>query len=182
MVGSENAPYTLSSDQKAAQIMLYTNLGVYWGEVVVAQQIRVSTWLRTTAAPESITLYNAKALITTHPGQPKPIGFQEMHIFANQVLAYHLMPPQQDPLDYDPSEPNRKMVSVTALIGSFRLDGSMRMSTISNLRHYLDITREMFTPLYDVKITNTILTGMGAIKVPYVLLRQATSILAVTND
>ena len=75
MTEAVNPPlYTLASDEKVAPIMLYTHTALVWGEAILKKQIRASTWLRTNAAPDSITLYNARVLITTAPTQaPRPL-------------------------------------------------------------------------------------------------------------
>jgi hypothetical protein len=54
-----------------------------------------------------------------------------------------MIPPHQDPVDYDPNEPNRMMVPVSAMVGSFRFDGMLRMSTQSNLFTFLEVIKEV---------------------------------------
>lgn len=170
-------PYTLGPDEKAAAVMVYLPTAVCWGEVVVKELIRVSTWLRTNSAPNYLCLYGAK-FMNTSSSTPRPISFPTLEVNVSTVMAYHLIPPAQDPLDYDPSEPNRKMEPVTALVGSFRLDGSIRIASISNLARFLEVTKEMFTALYDVDISSPGIQGLGVMKVPFVLVRQANTIFA----
>lgn len=167
--------YTLAEDEKVAALMLYTTNALIWGEVIVKQAIRVSTWLRTNAAPDKVVLNNAKLLLTTTPNS-QPVGFHEMIISVPTIYAYHLIPPASDPLDYDPTEPNRTMLPVSILIGSSRINGKMRMTQSSNVKKYLDITRETYTSIYDAEITNLLLPTLGKLKVPYVQVRQETSI------
>jgi hypothetical protein len=171
------APFTLEDDEKTASLMLYTSNALIWGEVVVKQAIRVSTWLRTNAAPDMITLYNSKFLMTT-TANSQPVGFREMIVPVTAVYAYHLIPPASDPLDYDPTEPNRIMVPVTILIGSSRISGKMRMTQSSNVKKYLDVTHESYTSIYDAEITNILMASLGKLKVPYVQVRQETGIFA----
>jgi hypothetical protein len=95
-----------------------------------------------------------------------------MHIATHQIEAFHLLPPASEPLDYDPTEPNRRMQPVTALLGSFRMDGSLRLSTQSNLTKFLDIARETFTPLYDSQVSNPHIPSIGTLSVPYLLVRM----------
>jgi hypothetical protein len=166
-----------TGDEKVVPIMVYTSASLCWGDVTVKEVIRVSTWLRTNNAPNFICLQNAKVL-STNGAQTKPVYFQELYLVAAKILAYHLIPPATDPLDYDPSEPHRKLEPVTAILGPFRLDGKLRMATISNLGHYIDVNRETFTSLYDVEISNPMIQGLGIIKVPFVLLRQAEAAFA----
>ncbi len=178
MTESIPAPlYTLTEDDKAASIMLYTANALIWGEVVVKQAIRVSTWLRTNVAPDKIVLYGAKLLLTT-TAAAQPSGYREMIVPASAIGAYHLIPPASDPVDYDPTEPNRIMVPVSVLIGSSRINGKMRMTQQSNVQKYLDVTHESFTSIYDAEITNVLLPSLGKLKVPYVQVRQETGIFA----
>lgn len=174
-------PYTLSPDEKSAGVMIYTATGVSWGEVVVKNQIRVSTWLRTNAAPEIICLYNAKTLFVSGGGSAKVLPFREQHISANQVLAYHLLPPAKEPVDYDPTEPNRRMDPVSVLIGQFRLDGSVRVASRTTLATHLEISRETFSPLYDVEVTCPILPSLKPVRVFYALIRHQSAAFGVRN-
>ncbi len=170
----------IKADEKSAPVMFYLPHAVVWGNVVVKQAIRVSTWLRTNAAPDLIALYSARLVLTTPPpgSQIKPMTFSEMFIRAGEVLAYHLIPPASDPLDYDPTEPNRHMDPVTAVIGNFRMDGLIRLAGQTGLAHQLDLNREVFTTLYDVSITYPTLPALGVVSVPYLLIRQAAAAFA----
>jgi hypothetical protein len=172
--------YVVGKDEKSAPVMVYTVTGIVWGDVVVREQVRVSTWLRTNMAPDNVCIFNAKALITTNNTTPKPIQLKEIHISLTQILAIHLIPPAQDPPDYDPTEPNRVMTPAAALVGTFRFDGKMRMSTVTNLAKYIEITRENFTGLYEVDISCPVMPALGTLKVPFVLVRQATTFFALT--
>ncbi|MCA1953551.1 MAG: hypothetical protein LDL12_00210 [Anaerolinea sp.] len=174
-------PYQLTDEQKSASFMAYTTTALYWGEVVVRNSIRVSTWLRTNAAPETITIYNAKVINITANGTPNPMKFTEVHVPNASILAYHLIPPDKDPLDYDPTEPHRVMDPVTAIIGTFRIDGKMRMSTRSTLKKYIEVTRELFTTLYDAEISNPVMPALTKMKVDMVMVRQATCVFCLVN-
>ncbi|MEN4013287.1 MAG: hypothetical protein AB1453_15095 [Chloroflexota bacterium] len=167
-----------AADEKVASVMVYMSGRLVWGEVIVKDSIRVSTWLRTNAAPELLTFYNAKILITTQSDNPRPILQSELSLFASQIIAYHLIPPQQDPVDYDPTEPNRIMEPVTVWADTFRMDGHMRLSAISSLKKYLDVTREIYTSLYNVDVSNPLIPDMGILKVPYIIVRQTSVLFA----
>ena len=86
-----------------------------------------------------------------------------------------MLPPAQDPPDYDPTEPNRYMNPTTVLIGTFRLDGHTRLSTVTKLGKYLEVTTETFTSLYDVDVRCTVMPALGVMKVPFALVRQSES-------
>ena len=173
MTTAESRALTIGEDDKAASIMLYTDQYLIWGEVIVKQVIRLSTWLRSNAAPEVIHLYNARSLITTFPGTPHPYFSPEVLIFSNQVIGYHLVPPNKDPIDYDLSEPNRTLFPIMVRVGTFAFEGKMRLSILSSPAKYLEINREEFTGLYDVEINNTIIPELGHMHVPFVLVRQS---------
>ena len=164
-------PYDLQPDEKATAVMSYTLSSVAWGEVVTKEAIRVGTWLRTQFAPQYIALYDAK-LILTGGTMHTPFPFRELYVPTAQIVAFHLVPPTVESLDYDPQEPMRKMEPTTALVGPFRLDGCIRMSTHTNLERYLDLSTEAFTPIYEVDITQPTTPGLRPLHVPYVLVRR----------
>jgi len=137
--------------------------------------------LRTNASPDIVCLYNAKTLTTTTSVTPKPLQFIEMHIANQQILAMHLMPPAKDPLDYDPSEPNRRMDPVTVLVNTFRVDGLMRIAAKSNLAKYLEVTRENFAAIYDAEITCPVMPSLGVMRVPYIIVRMTSSMFAIRS-
>ncbi len=163
--------YKLQDGDKVTVVMSYTLNSVAWGEVITKEAIRVSTWLRTPMAPQYVTLFDAK-LILTGGAQHPPQSFRELHVPTAQIIAFHLVPPAHETLDYDPQEPMRKMEATTALVGSFRFDGCIRMSTQTSLERYLDVAKETFTPLYEVDISQPTAPGIHALHVPYVLIRR----------
>ena len=158
--------------------MVYTATSICRGEVVLKEQLRGSIWLRTNAAPDTVCLYNAQVLNVNNNGAPKPIVFPELHISVAQIHIFHLVPPTQDPLDYDVKEPNRKLEPVTLLCAAFRIDGLIRISTQSNLAKYVELTREVFTSLYDAEISCSLLPAIGTIKTSYAIVRQSISMFA----
>jgi len=178
MTATQPVHYTVGSDEKVAQVMAYTTTSLVWGDVVVKEMIRVSTWLRTNAAPDRITLYNAKVLVTTSASASKPSSFSEINISVPSILAFHLSPPAKDPTDYDPTEPNRKMDPVSALVGAFIFKGKLRLSSSLDLRRHLEVNREPYTALYDVEVTHLLMSNFGPIVAPYVLVRQETAVFS----
>lgn len=173
----------LNADEKSANVMAYTLSGVYWGKVVIKAAIRPSTWLRTNVAPDYIRMYSARAVITAaSQNAPRPLFFSELNLPTCEVRAFHLIPPAQDPPDYDPTEPNRRLESITALIGAFRFDGGLRIAASSSLSKYLDVIRESFTGLYEVDISNLAIPAMGVMHVPFVIVRQANTVFARRSE
>jgi hypothetical protein len=165
-------PVALAEGEKSSLLMIYSPASLVRGEVVTAAAVRVSTWLRTQAAPEYLQVHNAQVLLLGVSGPGGSINFQEYYIPTSQISAYHIVPPASDPLDYDPSEPNRRMEAVTILVGGFRFNGKLRMAGQTNLNKYLDLSHEAFMSLYDIDITNPAMPGMGLIHVPMALVRS----------
>ncbi len=172
----------LADDEKLSLVMVYTNYLLCWGEVITKEVIRVSTWLRTNAAPDHITLLNARALQVQQSAPQKPIGFNEMHIPLEQITAFHLMPPAHDPLDYDQRDGMRKLEPVTVMVGPYRFDGNLQIAQKADLQKYLEVTKEMFTALYDVDITYPMVTASGKLKVPFLIFRFTDALLASSTN
>lgn len=179
--GTVPKPYTLELGDKATLVMVYTINMLVRGEMITKEHLRVSTWLRTQGAPDFVGLYNANVLVFGGPAGVQQTNFQEYYIPTQQIMAYHLVPPIKEALDYDPSEPNRKMEPATLLVGSFRFNGHIRMAAQSKLGKFLEIARESFFSFYDVEITNPGLPSAAALKVPIALVRLSTAILAVRS-
>ncbi len=171
-------PYILGPDDKVTPMMIYTLQNLFVGEAVTKTMVRISTWLRTNTAPERITLYNARVINILNATPPRPMQLTEVNISLSQVLAYHMSPPGKEPLDFDATEPNRKMEPTTMLVSSFRIDGNLRISTRSSVTKFLEVTRENFTSIYDAKITNILITSLSPIAVPFLMVRQETTLFA----
>ncbi len=165
-------PYNLDPEDKVTKVMAYTPDLFSWGDVIVKKALRVSVWLRTQMAPQYISIHRAQVLTvgTINPSQIQT--FSELYVPTLHIIAFHIMPPDQEPVDYDEREPNRRMEPITALVGPFRFDGSVRMSTQTNLERFLDVTKEAFIPIYQVEITQPSSPSMGVIRVPMALLRR----------
>ncbi len=168
---SPSHAFTLQPDEKLAPVMIYTASNMCWGSVILKESIRPSTWLRTPAIPRFIRLREATMLRIAPGSSFKPISMAELHIPSSQVIAYHLKPPDADPLDYDPKEPMRKLEPVAALVGEFRFDGVFRMSTHSDIERFLDVAKEAFLGMYDVTISLPILPAFRQIRIPFTLIR-----------
>jgi hypothetical protein len=134
----------------------------------------VSTWLRTPTAPPFLTLYDSQVLFAA--GAAVTLPYRRLFVPAGQVLAYHMIPPAQDPPDYDPKEPNRKMEPTTMLLGPFRMDGHLRMATSVDLGRYLEVMGENYTSLYDVTISLPQRPNMKPLHVPFVLVRRDAAV------
>jgi hypothetical protein len=170
-MSEKNKPYTLADDEKATPVMVYTLTNLSWGEVITKSQVRVNTYLRT-LNPDYVSLYDARSL-AVGAGTSQPIVLSEVHIRTPQVIALHLLPnAPAEPADYDPAETNRKMEPVTALVGPFRFDASMRISNLLTLAKHVEITTDTYITLYDAAASCPLIPGMGAVRAPLVLVRR----------
>jgi hypothetical protein len=171
-------PNTPAPDEKITPVAVYTMTGLAVGRLITKEQLRVSTWLRTDMAPQYLSLHQARFLSLAGTGTSQSLAFSELHIPTAQVIAFHLLPPVSDPLDYDPNELHRKMEPTTIMVGFFRFDGFMRISTYSTLGKYLEVTKENFTPFYEVEVSNLALPSLDVVRVSYALIRQDTALFA----
>lgn len=159
-------------DEKIASVMIYTTDALLWGDIVIKTGIRVSTWLRTQGVPRFVRIFNANRIRFAATGSARPLGVPELFLPSDEITAFHLKPPATDPVDYDPQEPNRKMVPVSAFVGWFRFNGLLRMSNVTDVDRYLDVAKEPYIPVYDLTITNLSVPNMAAIQTPYALVRS----------
>lgn len=175
---SENPPQLPGPDEKTIPLMAYTTEGILIGDAVAKTNIRFSTWLRSPAVPDRICFLNARFIRVTPGTAPKPAAFRQVFLPTASILCYHLTPPAEDPLDYDPTEPNRTMEPVSAFTGPFRLDGLMRVPSRTGLSGYLQITQEIFISLYDTDISCPAMPSLGVLRSPFVLVRQLQTAFA----
>jgi len=174
-------PIVLAPGNKSSSIMIYNQTHLVRGEVVTPEALRISTWLRGQGAPDYIHIYNAHVFQQGLSGPSQSKSYREYFFPANQVSAYHLIPPASDPVDFDPSEPNRRAMPVMVLIGGFSFNGNLRMTVNTSLSRFLNVNRETFITLYDIEISNPALPAMGVIHVPMALIRNR-SVMLVARD
>jgi len=165
-----HTPYTPAADEKLSLVMAYTQNGLVRGQAVTKESVRVSTWLRTDGAPEYIRLIQPQLLILAG-GQVKTSSCGELLVPASQVLGFHLMPPAQDPPDYDESERNRAWVDVTVMITSFLVKGKVRISAQTGFVSSISTSRVAWMSVYEADISNPIVPQMGHIQVPMLVVR-----------
>lgn len=163
-------PYRLEPDDKVTPMMVYTNTSMARGEFVSKEVVRVGTWLRTVSGIAYISLYRAQTMTSTG-ATPQVASFSELHIPINQLVAYHILPPASEPLDYDPTEPHRKMEPLVLNFGQFRVLGKLRIGETSNLTIHLKTSREAYMSIYDVEVSNPSVPNMAPIKAPMMLLQ-----------
>jgi len=163
--------YTLAEDEKTTLVMMYTANMLIRGEVITKTSLRVSIWLRTQSAPEFMHLLKVNVLTLGGGGPAKSASLPELIVPTEEVLAFHMAPPTFDPVDYDETEANRVMEPVSVLVGTFLMNGFMRLSTQSDVATNLSVTHSKWISLYDLGISNPYLANMGVMKVPMALFR-----------
>jgi hypothetical protein len=161
--------YILRPDEKTTPVMLYSRNSVIRGEAVVKQNVpRVNIWLRTDGAPRYVHILKPQVLV--FGGSPaKALSYSELYFPTSDVIAFHTLPPTDEPLDYDSSEADRKMEAVELLIGTFVMKGNIRISTHTEVGTSLEVARVSWMSVYDVWITNPSLPQMPALQVSMVL-------------
>jgi hypothetical protein len=161
--------YILRPDEKTTPAMLYSKEGVVRGEVVVKQNVqRVNIWLRTDGAPRYIHILKPQVLV--FGGNPvKALSYSEIYFPTSEVVAFHTLPPAEEPLDYDSSEADRKMEAVELLVGTFVMKGNIRISTHTEVDTSLESARVSWLSVYEVWITNPYLPQMPALQASMVL-------------
>ena len=161
--------YTLASDEKATLVLAYTHNMLIRGEAVTKDNVRVSVWLRTDGAPNYIHLLNAQILIFGG-GAPRSLSYSEFYLPVQEVVIFHVAPPNNEPLDYSPDEKNRTMETVTVMLGAFMLKGKVRYSAQTRLGSSLEVARTAWMSFYEVDISNPYLPQL-AMHVPMLLMR-----------
>lgn len=168
---------TLASDEKSTLVMVYTHSELLRGEVVTKQNVRVSIWLRTDGAPRYFHLMNAQKLFLGS-GPVKSSNHSEIYVPIAEVIAFHIAPPAQDPLDYEEGEKNRATQLVFAGVGSFIFKGIVRYSSQTGFNASLEMVHSWLS-MYDTEITNPGLPQMSALVVPMLLVNPGQVTFAV---
>ena len=171
--------YILRPDEKTTPVMLYTPDRLVRGEVVTKGGVRVNIWPRTDGAPKYMHLLNPQVLV--FGGSPvKAHTFSEIFFPSAELIAFHTLPPTEEPLDYDQNESNRMMQDVEVLAGTFVMKGKLCISTQTELVSSLEMARVAWLPLYEVEISNPYLNQMPPLHVPMVLINPANVSFALT--
>ena len=161
--------YTIGSDEKITPVMLYTQNALVRGDVVTKTNVlRVNIWLRTDSAPKYMHILKPQ-MIVFGGGPVKPISFSEVYFPTTDVIGFHILPPTEESLDYDPNEANRMMQEIRVVMGTFLVKGKIRISTQTDLGTSLEVGRQPWLSIYDVEIVNPYLPQMPPMYVPMIL-------------
>jgi hypothetical protein len=173
--------YTLTSEEKATPVMIYTHNTLIRGDVVTRQGIRVSIWLRTEGAPEYLHLLKPQVIfLNSNPA--RALSYAEIYQPLSQVVAFHMTPPAKDPPDYEETEKNRVMHPVTVQVGTFIFNGALRVSSQVDIGTSISSNARIpWLSIYDVKVSNPNLPQMGEVQVPMLLVRPSQVGFAVQS-
>lgn len=161
--------YILRPDEKTTSVMLYTQQNVVRGEVVTKQNVlRINIWLRTDGAPRYMHVLKPQILLFGG-GPAKALSYSEIYFPTSALIAFHTLPPTDEPLDYDPAEANRTMEMIDLVVGTFMMKGKIRISTQTEIGVSLEMARVAWMSIYDVTVSNPHLPQMAALQVPMVL-------------
>ena len=165
--------YILRPDEKTTPVMLYTHDTLVRGDAVTTRNVlRVNIWLRTDGAPKYIHILKPQVIV--FGGSPvKALSYSEIYFPTSRLIAFHTIPPTDEPLDYETTEANRMMQDVEVLVGTFVMKGQIRISTQTEVRASLEVARVAWMSLYEVSIANPYLPQMPALQVPMALVNPS---------
>jgi hypothetical protein len=177
----QNLLANLGEDEKSTPVMAYSANGLAWGHLITKGAMLPERILTGVTVPDFITLHDAQTIVATGTTLSKPEKYSELHFPYDEIIGFHLMPPQEAQLDYDPSEPNRIMTPVTVQVGAFHFHANYRISTQTSIQTMLDVTKSDFIPIYDVDISHPGNPNMKAIHVNLALVRRRSTFFGISN-
>jgi len=121
--------------------------------VITRKVARVSSWLRTPSIGEYLALYDTAVVVFPGAGGVRVMRSTEFHMAIGQIIAFHLVPPADEGIDYDARESNRRMQAVTAIAGPVRIDASIRVPVVATMLKFFESLREPYTMLYDATVS-----------------------------
>lgn len=148
--------------------MVYSQNKLIHGDLITKNEVRINVWLRMQALPDYIHLLKTDVLYL-HGTPPKSLKYQEYFFPIERIIGFHLAPPAEEPLDYDPLEANRTLQTVDLMLGVFMIKGRVRMSMQSDFTTMLERSRSPWFSVYDADISNPFLPQMPIIHVPMLL-------------
>jgi hypothetical protein len=180
-VNPQNPLPNSGDDEKSTPVMAYSHNGLAWGHLITKGTILPERILTGSTVPDFITLYNAQTVVAQGNALSKPDKYTKLHFPYNEIIGFHLMPPKEAQLDYDPSEPNRVMAPVTVQVGPFHFHANYRISTQTTVQTMLDVTKSDFIPIYDVDIFHPGNPNMKPIHVNFALVRRLSTVFGVSS-
>ena len=159
----------LAPDEKLSTVFIYTQSSLIRGDIIFRESMRVSIWLRTQGVPNFIHVLKAN-IIQLAGSPPRTYTKEEAFVPTAEVIGFHLAPPARDPVDYDSTETNRRMLSIHALAGSFEIKSLLRVSTATDIAAGLDVLNTTWMSLYEAEISNPYVPQLN-LSVPMLLVR-----------
>ena len=160
--------YTLAPDEKITTVMIYTDNSLVRGELLTKQSARVGIWLRMQGQVHYMHVHNAQELIFGGP-MTKSFSYDELYLPIPQIVGFHLTPPAAEPLDYDPSEPNRTMKDVNLSLGNFSAKGKVRISTHADFATSIEVAHAGWLSIYDAVIATLFVPQFPEFHAPMML-------------
>ena len=164
--------YNLTSDEKTTSVMVYSRNKLIHGNLVTKKEVRVNIWLRMQDMKGYLHLLDTEVLLFGG-AQPHSLKFNEYFFPVDRIIGYHLAPPTEEPLDYDPQVVNRTMLDVDLLMGVFTLKAKVLMSVQIDFGAMIERAQSTWFSVYDAAITNPFLTQMPTIHTPMLLVNPA---------
>ena len=148
--------------------MVYSQNKLIHGDLVTKKEVRVNIWIRMQGLPDYIHLLNTDVLFFGSAA-PKSLRYKEYFFPIERIIGFHLAPPAQEPLDYDPDVANRTIQAVEMVLGRFLIKGKVRMSMQSDFAGMLELSHSTWFSVYDAEISNPFLPQMPTIHVAMLL-------------
>jgi hypothetical protein len=164
--------YTLAPDEKATTVMVYTANSLVRGDLITKQSARVSIWLRMQVQVNYLHVRKPQ-ILALGGAQTKSMINDELYIPISQIHGFHLVSFNDEPMDYDDSEPNRAMKSVTMLLGGFSVNGKLRVSTHTDFATSLELTHTGWLSVYDAEAAPMFVAQFPVMKTPMMLVNPA---------
>ena len=150
--------YELNHDEKSTPVMVYTTDALFHGAVVTKNVARVNTWLRTEGAPTFLHMLKTRMIRPDNP--ERVIQFDEQFIPTASIIGFHVGQGIENEVDYDEHEENRMMEHVKVVMGSFLIEGKIRISSQTDLNSSIEQYRIAWTSIYHASISNFYLSKL----------------------
>jgi hypothetical protein len=171
--------YELKDNEKITPVMIYTDDALYHGKLITREMVRVNIFLRTEGAPTYLHLHEAQIISPGSTIRAKKLD--EVFIPLKAITCFHTAPDVEIELDYDSYEENRRLVPVIAILNSFFINSSIRISTQTELSSTLEVARMEWLSLYDAEITNPYLPQM-TVQVAMLIVRPEKVSLGIVDE
>ena len=161
--------YTLASDEKATTVMVYTQNSLIRGDLITKQNARINIWLRMHGQVYYVHIQRPQVLVLGG-ALTKSAVYEELYFPISQIVGFHPAASDDEPLDYDPDEPDRALKDVNVLLGSFAVKGKLRISTHADFATSIEMAHAGWLSIYDADVTPLFVQGFPAMHAPLMLI------------